>query len=295
MFWRLCRLAAPCSASLSMLRAASPHQGRAASHLPQVIHWLRISTLSTSYTSKDPNSHFKAPVYCNLSVKWLTSTWTPLPLHFPAFKKGGLHSTTPSVTTWNWQPSNHTHVMQQVAKRTERVNWVWTSLWSSRHFFECNTINSLQENHLILENHCCQYPLHLHSPKGNGVAPSFPVHLCQHMRSLEAYRYSWLTIPNHPFPHVFSCCKICWASLSVWHVSLVMNSCQWLDFISILHSGSFDLNITLPSSTLQPLEARLEVESSQQGVLKTWRWEMECVHFFNTEEILTFELIMWAP
>lgn len=47
-----------------------------------------------------------------------------------------------------------------------------------------------------------------------------------------------------------------------------MNSCQLLKLISILCSGSADLNITHPSSPLQSLEAGLEVESSQWGVIK---------------------------
>ena len=266
-------LAPPCSDSPSMLRATSPHQGESWQSSTSGHTLTRDKYLIQPHV-KRPERH--PPTHTH------THTHTHTPLHFTAFKKGGPHSTTPSVTIWNWQPSNHAHVMQQVAERTERVSWVWTSLWSSRHFLECDTINSFQGNHRIFENNFCQYPVCLHSHKGNRVAPSFPVHLCQHMHSLEAYRYSWLTIPNHPFPHVFSCCKICWASLSAWHVSLVMNSCQWLDFISILRSGSFDLNITLPSSTLQPLEAGLEVESSQRGVLKMWRWETECVLFFLT-------------
>lgn len=69
-----------------------------------------------------------------------------------------------------------------------------------------------------------------------------------------------------------------------------MNSCQWLDLISILNSVCFDLNISLPSSPLQPLEAGQEVESSQQGVLTAYRWKNERViffFFFNTLEILT--------
>ena len=42
---------------LSMLRAASPHRGRADSHLLQVTHWLEIST-SYNPTSEDPKYHF---------------------------------------------------------------------------------------------------------------------------------------------------------------------------------------------------------------------------------------------
>lgn len=91
-----------------------------------------------------------------------------------------------------------------------------------------------------------------------------------------------ITYFSSSIAHVF-CCKICLISLRVWHVSMVMNSCQWLDLISILCSGSFDLNITLPSSLLQPLEAGLEVESSQWGVLKMWRWKTKCVNVLHSE------------